>query len=197
MFFEDPTNEAFLATDDQWLFGDHLLVAPALEENMAARDVLLPAGEWYDFWTDERLAGGQTVHRETPWRRVPLFVRAGTTLPVTEVQQFVGEKPNAALTLELFPGSGVSWLYEDDGKTLAYRSGEFRLTRFQMTETADGIVLERFGQGDFTPGYTTMQVIIRGASITSASLDEASLNVLNNQVRIDPCNWRRLRIKIR
>jgi alpha-glucosidase len=197
LFFEDPTNEAFLATDDQWLFGDHLLVAPALEENMAARDVLLPAGEWYDFWTDERLAGGQTIHRETPWRMVPLFVRAGTTLPVTEVQQFVGEKPHAALTLELFPGSGVSWLYEDDGKTLAYRSGEFRLTRFQMTETADGIILERFVQGDFTPTYTNMRIIVHGHAITTAFLDEAPMNMLNNHMQTPATSWRRLRLKIR
>jgi alpha-glucosidase (family GH31 glycosyl hydrolase) len=128
---------------------------------------------------------------------VPLFVRAGAVLPTTEVQQFVGEKPDAPLTLELFPGSGVSWLYEDDGKTLAYRSGEFRLTRFQMTETADGIVLERFVQGDFTPTYTNMRIIVHGHAITTAFLDEAPMNMLNNHMQTPATSWRRLRLKIR
>ena len=197
LFFEDPTEEIFLATDDQWLFGDHLLVAPALEKNMEARDVLLPAGEWYDFWTDERLAGRQIVNRETPLDRVPLFVRAGAALPTTEVQQFVGEKSRAPLILKLFPGSGVSWLYEDDGETLAYRSGAYRLTRFEMTENPEGITLDRFSEGDFTPGYEVIHITVHGFTITSALLDEAPIDVLNNQVTIASANWRRLHLKIR
>jgi alpha-glucosidase len=197
LFFEDPADEVFLATDDQWLFGDHLLVAPALEEAMAARDVLLPSGDWYDFWTDERLAGDQTINRETPLDVVPLFVRAGAVLPMTELQQYVGEKPGAPLTLHLYPGSGVSWLYEDDGESLAYRSGGYRLTRFEMTETASGWILERSIEGGFRPDYDIMRIIIHGREITSLLLDEAPLVVLNNQVQIDPSNWRRLSIEIR
>jgi alpha-glucosidase len=196
MFFEDPADEAFLVIDDQWLFGDHLLAAPALEAGMVARDVLLPAGEWYDFWTDERLAGGQTVSRETPLDMVPLFVRAGAALPMIEVQQFTGEKPHASPTVHLYPGSGLSWWYEDDGETLDYRRGAYRLTRFEMREEADGIILERSVQGDFRPGYQNISIILHGPEIASAFLDEAPLIVLNNQVQINADDWSRLKVTI-
>ncbi len=197
MFFEEPTDDAFLAVDDQWLFGDHLLVAPALEEALAARDVMLPAGEWYDFWSDEKLAGGQTVSRETPLDRVPLFVRAGAVLPMTEVQQFTGEKPDAPLTLHLYPGEGVSWLYEDDGESLAYRSGEYRLTRFEMQKNGNELVLQREIQGDFVPRYETITIFVHSAEIRSALLDEAPLDVLNNQLQVPVDHWQQLHITIR
>ncbi len=197
MFFEAPDDELYLALDDQWLFGDHLLVAPALEENMAARDILLPPGKWYDFWSHERLAGGRMINRETPLDSVPLFVRAGATLPMTETQQFVGEKVEAPLTLQLFPGTGVSWLYEDDGRTLAYRTGDYRLTRFDMVENEHGFVLNRHVEGDFTPGYDILRIIVPGPPITSALLDEAPLVVLNNQMKIAADDWRRLTFTIR
>jgi len=196
MFFEDATDDAFLVCDDQWLFGDHLLVAPALEENMVARDVLLPAGDWYDFWSDERLPGGQTLSRETPLDVVPLFVRAGAVLPLAEVQQFIGEKPAALLTLHLYPGAGVSWLYEDDGETLAYREGASRLTRFDMREADGVLVLERTIQGDFQPNYEIMTIIIHGSVIASAQLDESPLSVLNNHLQVAADDWRRLELII-
>jgi len=197
MFFEDPTDEVFLAIDDQWLFGDHLLVAPALEENLAARDVLLPAGDWYDFWTDERLTGGQTVVRETPLDRVPLFVRAGAVLPMTEVQQFVGEKPDAPLNLHIYPGNGVSWLYEDDGETLAYREGDYRLSRFTMQIKDDRLILERRIEGAYQPAYENIIITVHNVEIEDALLDEASLFMLNNQVQIDTKNWKRFSVRIR
>ncbi len=196
MFFEDPADEVFLATDDQWLFGDHLLAAPALEANMAARDVLLPAGEWYDFWTDERLAGGRTVARETPLDMVPLFVRAGAVLPMTEAQQFVGEKPHAPLILHIYPGSGVSWLYEDDGESLAYRTGDYRLTRFEMKREDEKFVLERTVEGDFRPRYGKVSIIFHSPPISSVLLDEARVLVLNNHLQIDPDYWQRIRFAI-
>ncbi|RUA15184.1 MAG: alpha-glucosidase [Clostridia bacterium] len=192
MFFEDPTDEAFLLLDDQWLFGDHLLVAPVLEKNMTARQVLLPAGDWYDFWTDERLSGKQTVTRSAPLDVVPIYVRAGAVLPMGPEQQFTGEKPTSPLTLHLYPGSGVSWLYEDDGETLAYRSGVARASRFEMKKTSQGLILERQISGDYTPLYTKTQIIFHGVKISHATLDGRSLSVLNNQIEIDDNPWRQL-----
>lgn len=194
MFFENPHDEAFLVCDDQWLFGDHLLVAPVLEQGATERPVLLPAGQWYDFWNDQRLTGEQTIDRAAPLETVPLFVRAGAVLPMTELQQFVGEKPEASLSLHLYPGSGHSWLYEDDGESLDYQTGGYRLTHFEMSETADGILLERSTEGCFHPLYESMTIFVHGAAISAALLDEAPLPVLNNQVTISADDWRRLQL---
>jgi len=194
MFFEDPTDEAFLVIDDQWLFGDHLLVAPALEAGMTSRFVPLPAGDWWDFWTDERVKGGQTVMRETPLDMVPLFVRGGAVLPMIGVQQFVGENPDAPLTLHLYPGTGVSWLYEDDGETLAYRTGAYLLTRFDMRLQGNELILKRSTEGDFKSQREILSIVVHGAEIASALLDEVPLVVLNNQMQISADSWRRMKV---
>ena len=127
---------------------------------------------------------------------VPLFVRAGAVLPMTEAQQFVGEKPRAPLILHLYPGSGVSWLYEDDGESLAYRAGDFRLTRFEMKREGEEFLLERIVEGDFLPRYDKISIIFHSPPISSVLLDEARVLVLNNHLQIDPDCWQRIRFAI-
>ncbi|HEY81468.1 MAG TPA: DUF5110 domain-containing protein [Caldilineae bacterium] len=196
MFFEDPADEVLLALDDQWLFGDHLLVAPALEEGMVARDVLLPAGDWYDFWSDERLAGPAVISSPTPLDRVPLFVRAGAALPMGPVRQFVEDKPDAPLELHIYPGSGVSWLYEDDGETLRYREGDYRLTRFKMDFDGHRLRIQRQMAGDWQPPARALTVVFHGVLIERAFLDVTPHSVINNQMQIEDDSWQILEAMI-
>ncbi len=90
------------------------------------RDVYLPAGaDWYDFWTGARLHGGQTVHRDAPLDVLPLYVRAGTVLPLGAEEQYTGQYPDAPIELRVYPGSdGEVNLYDDDGTTYRYEKGE-------------------------------------------------------------------------
>jgi alpha-glucosidase (family GH31 glycosyl hydrolase) len=64
------------------MFGSALLVAPVVEEGMSQWPVYLPAGDWYDFWTDEHYSGGQVINYSVPKERIPVFVRGGTILPL-------------------------------------------------------------------------------------------------------------------
>ncbi len=86
----------------------------------------LPAGtDWYDFWTNERLAGGQTVSKACPLNVFPLYVRAGSIVPMSPVMQYVTEKPAAPYEIRIYPGADASFtLYEDDNETYAYEKGE-------------------------------------------------------------------------
>jgi len=95
-----------LACEDEFLWGDSLLVAPVLRKGARRRRVYLPAGEWFDFWSGEPVRGGRHVVVDAPLERIPLFVRGGTVLPV------------GAGELRVYPGEGRSWLYEDDGETV-------------------------------------------------------------------------------
>ncbi|WP_428028038.1 DUF5110 domain-containing protein, partial [Altererythrobacter sp.] len=86
----------------------------------------LPKGaEWYDFWTNQRHAGGQTVTRETPLDVIPLYVRAGSIIPMGPVVQYATEKPDAPLEIRIYPGADGSFIiYEDDNETYAYERGQ-------------------------------------------------------------------------
>lgn len=85
----------------------------------------LPAGGWYDFWTNERLAGGREVVRDVPLDIVPLYVRAGAILPLGPLQQYATEKPDAPYEIRVYPGAnGQFTVYEDDNETYAYERGQ-------------------------------------------------------------------------
>jgi len=118
--------------DDQFKLGSDLLVAPVLEPGVSGRSVYLPSGAWYDFWRGARLAGERDLWVAAPLDVIPLFVKAGTVLPMQPVQQHTGEPPAETITLRVYPGIGESLWYEDDGATLAYQQGQFRLTRFAL-----------------------------------------------------------------
>ncbi len=111
---------------DQYLFGPAFLVAPVTQFKATSREVYLPAGtEWIDFETGQRHAGGQTITAAAPLQRMPLFVRAGSIVPRTVVQQYVDEQPDAPLTIEIYTGAdGSLSLYEDNGRSYGYERGE-------------------------------------------------------------------------
>ena len=127
---------------DEFLFGRSLLVAPVVEAQYTSEEVrwqdepvdfsgerstqvYLPKGtDWYDFWTGERLKGGQTLTRSTHLDTVPLYVRAGGIIPLGPDVQYASEKPWDALEIRVYPGAdGRFTLYEDEGDGYAYEQG--------------------------------------------------------------------------
>jgi len=112
---------------DQYMFGHALLVAPVYEYGARSRPVYLPAGaDWYDFYTGERLKGGTTSKVDAPVTRIPLFVKAGSILPVGPAIQYVDEKPDGPVTFNVYTGAdGTFSLYEDDGVSKQYLTGAY------------------------------------------------------------------------
>ncbi|GAB4453757.1 MAG: glycoside hydrolase family 31 protein [Anaerolineae bacterium] len=108
----------FRNVDDQFMLGDHLLVAPVLEAGQQSRTVALPKGLWYDFWTGQRFDGRDgsvEIIVPAPLDTLPLFVRAGATVPLWPVLQYTDERPVETLRLRAFMGNGRTALYEDEG----------------------------------------------------------------------------------
>ncbi len=156
-FQDDPTTHAL---DDEFLCGDALLVAPVLEEGATRRQVYLPAGLWYDFWTDAVHEGPVWVEAEAPLERIPVFVRAGAVIPTGPEMDFVGQRPTDPLTLHLYPPPErekvLSFLYEDDGETLAYQRGEYLLHRFALSVGS----LEWTREGGYDPGPRRVEAVL-------------------------------------
>ncbi|MBZ0277971.1 MAG: DUF4968 domain-containing protein, partial [Anaerolineae bacterium] len=116
LFMAEPLNRDLRSIDDCYLLGDAVLVAPVVEPGAVRRTVYLPVGEWYDYWTNDVLRGGRVVTVPAPLERLPLFVRAGTVLPLWPEMQYVGENPVETLLLRVYPGQSETVLYEDDGE---------------------------------------------------------------------------------
>ncbi|MGH9742718.1 MAG: DUF5110 domain-containing protein, partial [Candidatus Acidiferrum sp.] len=121
-----PDDPKAVACGDEYMWGRNILVAPVIEKGATARQVYLPAGDWYDFWTEERFEGGREISRSVDLETLPLYIRAGSILPLGVVKQFTGEKTEQPLTLSIYPGSDGSFmLYEDDGISFDHRKGEW------------------------------------------------------------------------
>ena len=121
-----PNDPKAVERDDQYLWGRDLLVAPVVEKGATSRQIYLPRGVWYDFWTRERTEGGREITRDVDLETMPLYVRAGSILPLGPVKQHTGDPSNGPLSISIYPGQdGSSLLYEDDGKSFDYRKGEW------------------------------------------------------------------------
>jgi alpha-glucosidase (family GH31 glycosyl hydrolase) len=129
---DDPTA---VARSDEYLWGRDILVAPVVEKGATSRRVYLPSGSWYDFWTAERLEGGREITRQVDLETLPLYVHAGTVLPLGPVKQYVEEKVDQPLSLSIYPGADASFLlYEDDGRSFDYRKGKWMGTQLHWND---------------------------------------------------------------
>jgi len=101
-----------------------VLVAPVVEQGATSRKLYLPRGIWHDFWTGDRQEGGREISREVDLGTTPLYVRAGGIVPLDPVRQYADERVDGPLTVNVYPGlDGSFLLYDDDGKSFAYRKG--------------------------------------------------------------------------
>lgn len=170
VFTAEPDNPKIRSIDDSYLLGDAVLVAPVLEEGAVRRQVYLPAGNWYDFWTNELIAGGSQIEVIAPLERLPLFVRAGTVLPLWPEMQYVGEKPIGTLLLRCYPGEHETVLYEDRGEGMAYEQGDYRWVYMTTAWQGDTLVIERRTAGSYSPEYAAVKLEVVGLDDEPASV---------------------------
>jgi len=122
---------------DEYMFGPAFLVAPVTEQGATSRQVYLPAGaDWYNYWTNERVKGGQTIAVQAPIDTLPLFVRAGSILPLGTTVESTHEA-QAIAKVRVYPGADASFtLFADDGTTYAYEQGAGSVTRLHWDDAA-------------------------------------------------------------
>jgi alpha-D-xyloside xylohydrolase len=164
-----PNDPATYDLDDQFLCGPSLLVCPVtrpmfygpgsepLQDVPQSREVYLPKGcDWYDFHTGERHHGGQTLTAAAPLESIPVFVRAGTILPLGPVIQSTSENPTEPIELRVYPGADADFsLYDDACDTYGYEQGEFAITPMHWDDAKRQLTLGP-RQGNF-PGMAATQ----------------------------------------
>jgi alpha-glucosidase len=162
-------DESTYNIDDQFMIGDDLLVAPILKPDVTKRLVYLPAGSWYDYWTNKKYSGGRMISVEAPLDTVPMFVRAGAIIPTGPPLNYVGEKPVDPITFNIYPddaGAASTTLYEDDGLTPSYKNGNFLRTKINFRR---GKIETATVEGTYNPGprkfrYTDITDTKRGST---------------------------------
>jgi alpha-glucosidase len=160
MALEFPDDEASASVPgDQYMFGSELLVAPVLNEGQSNRRVYFPPGTWTDWDTGETYAGGREWVVAAPQNRIPVAVREGAIIPMAPDMRNTSEKPWDPLTLEVFPsGSSEFTLYRDDGRSFAYETGDYTLTRFASTESGRSVT---FTLEESNKRYTPTRYVAR------------------------------------
>lgn len=153
LFLEYPTDEHAANIDDEFLFGADLLAAPVLWDGFTSRQVYLPAGDWFDYWTGKHYDGDSTIQVSAPLNYIPIFVRGGGFIFRQPVVQNTGEMPgNSLRVLVAAAADSAAALYEDDGESLAYRKGEFMKREFHQVRDTDQVAIEISGpEGSFRP----------------------------------------------
>jgi alpha-glucosidase len=156
------------------MVGEDVLVAPILKPDVTRRLVYLPAGTWYDYWTNKKHTGGTTITVDAPLDTAPIFVRGGAMIPTTTPRNYVGEKPDDPITFAIYPddnGAASGALYEDDGTSPAYRHGMFLRTRVSARRDRRGFNVSVEGrEGQFNPGARKLNFVLKGQRSTAITV---------------------------
>lgn len=127
--------------DDQFMFGDSMMLAPVVKQGETSRQVYLPAGaKWIDYWTGKQYNGNQTITVNADLGTLPIFVKQDSIIPRQESEQYTDEKKLENLILDTYLNGKASYsFYEDDAKTLDYEKGKYNVTDFEVKKNGRSI----------------------------------------------------------
>jgi alpha-D-xyloside xylohydrolase len=165
LVFDYPSDQNVFDIDDQFLFGPAFLVNPVTSAGVTSRSVYLPQGTWYNFWTGSTLPGGDTITADAPLSEIPLFVKAGSIVPMGPFIQYATESIDP-LEIRVYRGQDGSFtLYEDEGDTYAYETGAHSLIPFTWNEQTKQLTIgARTGTYDGMPSNRTFNIVWVDAS---------------------------------
>lgn len=161
MLMEYPNDPNVINMSDEWLMGPSLLAAPILQPG-GKRTVYLPAGKWYRFETNEPTDGdGRTIQVRAALDEIPVYVRAGTILPLGPVIEHTSLMPGGPLELEIYPGKDATFtLDEDDGQTTNYMDGQMLQVRFNWNDAAGQLTWTSTGNYSGSDIYQRLDVVV-------------------------------------
>ncbi len=127
---------------DQFMYGPAFLVNPVTEPDAATRQLYLPASTWYDFWTGSKTTGGQMINAIAPLDRLPLYVRAGSIVPLGPEQEWSTEKAADPIELRIYGGAdGDFSLYEDENDGYNYEKGAYSTIPLHWDDNAHTLTI--------------------------------------------------------
>ncbi|MFV8335562.1 glycoside hydrolase family 31 protein [Flavobacterium sp. RSP29] len=150
--------------NDEFVFGNQILVCPILEPNALGRRMYIPRGQWYNYWTNEEVKGGKEIWVDTKFDQIPIFVKAGAIIPKYPVQQYVGELEFDELTLDIYykEGKEKSVVYEDAQDGYDYKKGRYSFLSFQTTGKEKELIIQLHKEGKYDTNYSKYKINLIG-----------------------------------
>lgn len=140
LVYEYPADRHVRNISDEYMLGSFVLVAPVIAPGKEAREVYLPDGDWYDYYTGEKYSGGRYILADAPLDKVPVFIKAGAIIPVADGEiRSTEDITEDKISILTYPGKGSFVHYQDDNETFAYRDGAYNAVEY----TLDGDKLEK------------------------------------------------------
>ncbi len=176
LFWCDRHDPSLWDVEDAFCLGDALLVYPILQAGERSRHISPPKGQWYDFWDDTLLEGGQSIQVDAPLEQIPVLVKAGSILPL---------ESDAQLSLHIYPptsGQHTSVLYSDAGDGF----GDTRLDRFHLIRHESGLELIWNHEGAYDFPYQSIQIQIHGQPVQQAWIDDQLTPIEHQKLQCSP-----------
>ncbi|MDB5019053.1 MAG: glycosyl hydrolase [Pedobacter sp.] len=165
---------------DEFTFGDKILICPILQQGAISRHVYLPKGAWYNYWNHDLLQGGTEHNIAAPLDEMPIFVRAGSIIPEYPVMQYVGEKKINEVVLNVYYNEVEvnSFFYEDHGDTFAYEQDIYSEKKFNVKGDSKTLIIGQSVEGLFTPNYETYSYNVIGLpfKVKSITIDDKEIS---------------------
>ncbi len=175
----------------EFMFGKAIMVAPVTETGVAEWNVYLPAhAVWYDFWSAERFDGGQTIRTAAPLDKIPLFVRAGSVVPMGPCIQYSTESTDP-IEIRIYPGAdGEFTLYEDESDNYNYEKGLYSLITFQWSDAQRRLTIDtRKGSFPRMMKEHTFNIVVvqgnRGGGIESSAAIDRTVKYSGNKIVVN------------
>lgn len=150
--------------ENDFFFGEQILVSPVVEKGGTEQEVRLPEGLWYYYWTAEAFGGNQQIKVATPLSQIPFFIKGGSVLPHYPIRQTADLQSVDELTLHVYfkHGKESSQLYEDEGEFFNYRKDAFSLKEYEFQGSENEVVLNQNKTGEWIDTYHTCNVLFYG-----------------------------------
>ncbi|MDR6763364.1 alpha-glucosidase [Flavobacterium sp. 2755] len=161
--------------NDEFIFGNQILVCPILEPNAVGRRMYIPRGEWYNYWTNELFVGGREIWVDTKFDEIPVFVKAGAIIPKYPVQQYVGELEFDELTLDVYYKNGKeqSGVYEDAQDGYDYKKGRYSHLSLRSIGKEKELIIQLHKEGKYDTPYSKYKINLIGLpfKVTEIEID--------------------------
>lgn len=150
--------------EEEFTFGDKILISPILHPGQSSKTVYLPEGKWFNYWTHEAYEGGQEHIAQAAIDSMPIFVKAGSVIPEWPVMQYVGQVDLEEIKFQVYhsPYEVNSFYYEDHGDTFAYEQEIYTEKKFVVKGDDYSLSIRQFSEGLYTPRYETYDLKLIG-----------------------------------
>lgn len=161
LIMDFQNDENALKQQYEFMFGKNILTAPVTEPNLKELNVYLPQScNWYDFWTGKNYEGGQTIKTDAPLDKIPIFVKAGSIIPLGKLMQYTGEKSADTLEIRIYKGAdGKYELYEDQNDNYNYEKGIYSTIKFSWNDATKTLKIEK-RKGEFPGMLKTRKFLV-------------------------------------